>query len=209
MCMCEGLSHNQTPSIGPLSSHPALPARGDWCQSRDSIQGDHVTPIIQYTSVLSRSLSIGKLNHGISVECQQKHQHQLSIRRRNDCRITKQGISTENKLRLAIHVNAHTPFQILLSQVKYPSPSCSPPLLIPWEEGSWGERERNPKPPESLLTKWPERSEGSYSTMMRSLSKSRYNTWNANHVMGTEIMLHPLQQHQQQQSRCLQITAVF
>lgn len=33
------------------------------------------------------------------------------------------------------------------------------------------ERERDPKPSESLLTKWPERSKGNYSTMMHSSSK--------------------------------------
>lgn len=54
----------------------------------------------------------------------------------------------------------HPPSKISPPKVKHdPSPpSCCPPLPAPWEEEGRRWRERDPKPSESLSTKWPERS---------------------------------------------------
>lgn len=60
---------------------------------------------------------------------------------------------------------------------KYSSPKSNTPIPLIFSSspcpmgGGVVERERDPKPSESLLTKWPERSKGNYSTMMHSSSK--------------------------------------
>lgn len=106
------------------------------------------------------------------------------------------------------------PNSALPSQTHPSPPSCCPPppLLPPGRRGG-SERERDPKPSESLLTKWPESSKSNYSTMMHSSSEedaSQLNTWNVSCVMGTEGMqsTHTHQSCvcvcQKQQNRCSQ-----
>lgn len=97
-------------------------------------------------------------------------------------------------MNLRMYVNAHTPFQILLSQVKSPSPLhiLLPPC--PMGGGVVVVVEKDAKPSESLLTKWPKSSKGNYSTMMHSFSTEdtitvQHMEWNARCVMHTERIL--------------------
>lgn len=153
---------------------PPSPSAKGWretkllCDPRGSC--DLYTPIIQYPCQLCRSRSTGNLVgflwnviQSISIKCtswgNSKDLHRWTTMAQN--------------LLLAFYVNAVTPFQIQLSQVKYTHPPRD--LLLSLPNGRRGdgmrEKERDPKPSESLLTKWPESNNGNYSTAMHSFLK--------------------------------------